>query len=234
MKTFEIGSLEEYLQEVVKGKSKNIALYRGQSVDKPLLPVVARQNPSKDSTKEEKRILQEFKNRTGLLAANHKLDTDWDWLSLAQHFGLKTRLLDWSSNPLVSLWFAFYFDSSETNSIVWRFNVPQDSLILSNSSSSPFDRGGTKVFRPSIIDRRLEAQNAWFTVHKFAVKNKKFVTLESNSRYGSYLTKYVIPKKKKEVILSGLDSFGINFSTIFPDINGISEYLNWKNRNAYL
>ena len=233
MDTIEINSLEKYLQEVVKGKTERIALYRGQSVDKPLLPVIARGNPTKDTTSEEKRILQEFKNRTGLLAANRKLETEWDWLSLAQHFGLKTRLLDWSSNPLISLWFAFYFDSDEVNSIVWRFNPPNNALIISNSKASPFDKGGTKVFRPSIIDRRLEAQNAWFTAHKYSTKKNKFVTLESNSRYRSLLTKYIIPKKSRDEILSGLDAFGINYSTIFPDIQGISEYLNWKNKNTY-
>ncbi|MEQ9165524.1 MAG: FRG domain-containing protein [Fulvivirga sp.] len=233
MKTVEINSLEEYLQEVIKGKTDRIVLYRGQSLDKPLLPVVARGNSKKDTTNEEERILQEFKNRTGLLAANHKLETDWDWLSLAQHFGLKTRLLDWSSNPLISLWFAFYFRCDDENSVVWRFNAPNDSLIQSNSKASPFDKGGTKVFRPSIIDRRLEAQNAWFTAHKYSTRNKRFVTLESNSKYKPHLAKYIIPKKNREKILSGLDSFGINYSTVFPDIQGISEYLNWKNQNSY-
>lgn len=60
---------------------------------------------SLDFERSERQMLDEFKHSALSRSDVHPEDY-WDWLVLAQHHGLPTRLLDWSENPLQALFFA--------------------------------------------------------------------------------------------------------------------------------
>jgi len=74
----------------------------------------------------------------------------------------------------------------------------------------------------------MVAQHSWFTVHRYSTKSKGFVPLEKNAQTKDSLVEYTIAADKRQDILRELDRCGINESTLFPDLGGLCQYLNWK------
>src|SRR5262245_37099940 len=116
----EIGSVHEYVEHVESQYPKTTAtefvLFRGQrqESEKGLVPGIARWEPREGLvpvTEEgeylravEKEIIKQFcKKSIPFLEREPK--TTLDWLTVAQHHNVPTRLLDWSCNALASLWF---------------------------------------------------------------------------------------------------------------------------------
>jgi hypothetical protein len=227
-KTVNINSLLGYMRYLEKECEAEDILFRGQQrEDWTLLPKLARIKTKKGVLYSERDMLTEFK-RQSIPHLTITPTNDWEWLALAQHHGMATRLLDWTKNPLAALWFAVREPPNNgVDGVVWAFEV-LERFHISDIKESPLDQNGTRVYRPNNITASLVAQQGWFTVHAFTKSRKGFVPLEKNKRYKSKLIKLRISNDFFYDIRFHLDRCGVNEASMFPNIGGLSRHIQWS------
>jgi hypothetical protein len=175
----------------------------------------------------ERAMLEEFQ-RHSLPYLRVPPSTLWDWIALAQHHGLPTRLLDWSLNPLTSLWFAVrHPPRTKVNGVVWVLQpLPEDFARDDERQAVPAEHH--RVFAPIHVSERIPAQGAWSTIHRSAPQPPHFEPLEDSPDFADKLTKVVIPVDRFAHFRSYLNRYGVNSGSIFPGLDGISEFIRWK------
>ena len=78
----------------------------------------------------EQSILKSFKAEAVAYTIQYSPNNDLEWMELAQHYGVPTRLLDWTSNPLVALYFACESNSSD-DAVIWICNASNYTYYVS-------------------------------------------------------------------------------------------------------
>ncbi|MHC4269405.1 MAG: FRG domain-containing protein [Planctomycetota bacterium] len=147
-------------------------------------------------------------------------ENEWDQIAIAQHYGLSTRLLDWTENPLIAAYFASN-ENRETDSVIYvldRLKHPPYSDYKDDSDPgfpSPFTITENMIFRPKHITTRIVAQSGVFTVH-----NNPKEPFESKS-----LQKWVLKSECLNQLYHILSLYGVNEATVFPSLVGVAKYI---------
>lgn len=120
-----VTSIEDLVYEVRKDytswETETFPWFRGEpnKTDAPFAPLLPRlYRPAEDGREhKENRLLQNFRAKApiyGQMRTPVRGDQD-QWLFLAQHYGLPTRLLDWTEGLCIALYFALL----EKEPVVW-------------------------------------------------------------------------------------------------------------------
>lgn len=235
-----IDSISSFLAYVGKKKKGHKAdfLFRGQDrdLDNPLRPGLARLTiKGRDKLLNIERIIHEEFARTAPFTTVSLADK-WDRLALSQHHGLPTRLLDWTYSATAALWFVVKRTPQKDrhgrkqDGVVWIIKSEKKDFVQGDDfKTDPFATRRTRIFRPRMITERISAQSGVFTLHA-ARQNEDdpFLPLERNKRFAPKLIKVPIKWKFFEPLREQLGISGVNYATMFPDLDGLCRHLKWR------
>jgi FRG domain len=197
-------------------------VFRGHSDEKyKLMPSIGRTpHTSITAQKYEESIFSIFKRE----ARGYQIElptNEWEWLAFAQHHGLPTRLLDWSYNPMVALYFAVEQDCDNDGALFALRAPTQAPLAIRNRS--PFEIVSPVKYFPSIVSPRIRSQEGLFVAC-----SDLNAPLDESLRVDWELDRIIIPAKSKEQLRYSLFRIGVHASSMFPDIDGLARRLKWQ------
>lgn len=176
-------------------------------------------------------------------------DSVWNWLAVAQHHGLPTRLLDWTYSPYAALHFATAnLLKFNTDGVIWCVNYVKSTQFLPQLIKEPLLDEGGNVFTPSILDpvcnslRQLDSlQDKTFalfleppSLDDRIVNQHALFSLMSDptalfnqwlEQHQKFFFRIIIPATLKWEIRDKLDQANITERVLFPGLDGLSTWL---------
>jgi len=211
----QLNTIEDFLAIEVAPIAGSV-VYRGVSnASYSLRPSIGRwQGPPDERSNYERQLFNEFKSRAIGYVDRTPRD-DWEWLFLAQHHGLPTRLLDWTSSPLIALYFALNSDNA-TDFAVYRAGfqsaIPSD--ITTFLGQDPLRVNRTCQIYPTNLHARVERQSSLFTIQP-----DPWTDLTDPNE----IHKFVFPASARREGLRKLHYYGVSNSLVMPGLDSLAK-----------
>lgn len=192
----------------------------------------------------ESSLLNRFRQNANFLLQRENPVSSFDWMFLMQHYGVPTRLLDWTESPLVALYFALDPNNPDTASAdgaLWLLrphalnnhaNLREQNYIpafeeedfLGSYSPEKYEIGRDPGILPiaAIATRnnaRIQAQMGAFTIN-----HKKAVPIEEVGDK-AHIKKYVIPSSAKKSLTKQLELLAVGRFQMFPELSSIGQII---------
>lgn len=231
-----INKLSEFVSFLEK-LPKGFILSRGHSKDFSLLPGAFRKDSSGNrlySKAEIQKFIEHFEiNSYPYLKNANDIKEDKELMVYAQHFGLPTKLLDFTYSHIISLMFCLEnaFDDNESDDgVVWFLNpyalngkstngeskkifiIPKDSKLLDQIS-------GPVVVTCRRIHERIRTQDGLFVYFQEENYSKCLEEYADDS----ILRKVIINREAKKGILRSLNSLGVGYHSLYPELSSVAK-----------
>jgi hypothetical protein len=167
----------------------------------------------------EVRVFRAFQHSAGLFVGATPAN-DWEWLALAQHHGLPTRLLDWTMNPLVAVFFAVSSGKADEAAVVYAHSIDDKEIIDPLVLPDPFGISNVGFLLPTRAVPRIVSQRGLFSAHPNPNQPWMPPDAEKNT--------FIIEPQYRARFRRRLFALGIDDSHIWADLDGLCATLKWR------